>query len=71
MKTKKEINLENIPFQVSDVIGKLLTSKDKEHIKENYRRRLVDIRSAINIALDEYDSMTRNQDFFRNSKKKK
>lgn len=68
---KKNINVENIPFQVTDIINKLLVGPDKEHIKENYRVRLIDIRDAIDATLMEYDDMLKSQDFFRNSRKKK
>ena len=67
----RKINLENIPFQVTDIIQKLLASKDQEHIRENYRARLIDIRDAIDMSLNEYDDMLKNRDIFRNTKKRK
>lgn len=68
---KKEINLENIPFQVSDIIGKLLHSKDNDRIKDNYKVRLIDIRDAINAALTQFDEASTNRDnFFRKPKRK-
>lgn len=63
MKNKeRKINVENIPFQVTDIITKLLDSKDKEHIRENYRIRLIDIRDYIDASLDKYDEMLKNRE---------
>lgn len=58
---EKKINVENIPFQVSDIIQKLLDGKDREYIKENYRIRLIDIRDYINASLDKYDDILKDK----------
>lgn len=46
--------LENVPFQVGDLIKDML-GKENVHVRSNYRSRLVTIRDAIDSAIREYD----------------
>lgn len=65
MTLKKKINSENVPFQVQDLISKLIASKDNEFIKENYKIRLIDTKDCIEAALQKYDEMLRNREIGR------
>ena len=54
--TMKENDRHNIPFQVETLVQSLQNKKDNDHIRNNFRVRLQDIRDYIDKALVEFDN---------------
>lgn len=52
----KEENTYDVPFQVQSLITSLKDKKERVHVRGNYRMRLSAIKSAIDSAINEYDS---------------
>jgi hypothetical protein len=55
---------QDMPFQVQYIINSMLDKKDKTHIRDNYRIRLISIRDKIDEALRSYDTETMREDNF-------
>ena len=53
----------DVPFQVTTLIDSLRNKKEKEHVRMNYRTRLLNIRSTIDQAIREHDIEIANKQF--------
>ena len=56
-----------VPFQVEHIINSLLNQKENDHLRQNYRNRLVTIKEAIDKSLKKYD----NELYISNTRKKR
>ena len=55
MKTTKKHNPESVPFQVQNLIDRLLNKSESVELRGNYRTTLEDINIAISEALNKFD----------------
>jgi hypothetical protein len=65
---------QDVPFQVQYIINSMMDKKERTHIRDNYRMRLLSIRDKIDDALRSYDSETMREGNFllrQNSARKK
>ena len=62
---------ENVPVVIQDMIDKLFDSKSPIHIRDNYKRTLLDIRDYCDLAVKTFDNQTRGSNVNVFSKKKK
>ncbi len=51
---KRKINLDNIPYQVKDLVI-ALNGHEPQYVRANYYLRLLDIKDAIDEAIETYD----------------
>ena len=54
--TNQKKNLDDIPFQVANLISELHNKKNAPHVRDNYRLRLLAIRDNAAEAIKEYDA---------------
>ena len=48
--------LQNIPFQVENLIRNMMDKNERPHIRDNYRARLKAIRDGVDAAIRKYDN---------------
>ena len=48
--------LQNIPFQVENLIRSMMDKNERPHIRDNYRFRLENIKTVIDQSIRKYDS---------------
>lgn len=48
--------LQNIPFQVENLIRNMMDKNERPHIRDNYRFRLEHIKSVIDQSIRKYDN---------------
>lgn len=59
----------NIPFQVTHLVNNMMNSEERPHIRDNFRRRLIAIRDALDVKIREYDNeMSMGKNYHTNRK---
>lgn len=60
----------NVPYQIQQLIDSMLNSKENVYLRGNYRYRLNEIRTAIDIGIRKYDNEVMTSDASRTKRKR-